>query len=369
MLCLFLTAPAPFSASLPCIHPSRVISNRPKSDCSKNWPGIFRSRINAMQEKSERKKAEESLRETTNYFNNLFDYANAPIIVWDPQLNITRFNHAFERLTGIKSSEVLGKPLDILFPEDSKAESFATSTGQPPVNAGKSSKSIFKVKTGKHIPCCGTPRHYLTPTAKNMIATIAQGQDITERKKAEEEVRKLNEELKRRAAELEASNKELEAFSYSVSHDLRAPLRSITGFSSILLEDYQEKLDDEGKLYLKKIRDSGELMGQLIDDLLKLSRVTRSDIYYEKVNLTDIAQNVIDELAKSEPKRKVKVNHGSGYDRLLRPELITPGDAESAGECVEVQQQNRRGANRNGEPLLTTANRLTLFVITASASI
>jgi PAS domain S-box-containing protein len=90
------------------------------------------------------------------------------------------------------------------------------------------------------------------------------------------------EELRKRTKELEASNKELESFSYSVSHDLRTPLRSIAGFSAALLEDYSEKLDDEGKQYLEHIQDSSELMAQLIDDLLKLSRVTRTDINLDK---------------------------------------------------------------------------------------
>ncbi len=135
--------------------------------------------------------------------------------------------------------------------------------------------------------------------------------DITERKKAEEELRK-------RTAELEASNKELEAFSYSVSHDLRAPLRSIAGFSNALLEDYAEKLDEEGKQYLQKIETSSELMGQLMDDLLKLSRVTRSELNFGKVNLSDIAQSVVNELQQAEPKRKIKMS--------ITPDMMVYGD-------------------------------------------
>jgi light-regulated signal transduction histidine kinase (bacteriophytochrome) len=124
--------------------------------------------------------------------------------------------------------------------------------------------------------------------------------------------------LRRRTTELEASNKELEAFSYSVSHDLRAPLRSITGFSTVLLEDYSDELDKEGKSYLKKISDAGELMGQLMDDLLKLSRVTRSDLNREKLDLTDMARKIVDELRKDEPKRKVKVT--------IAPNMAADGD-------------------------------------------
>jgi light-regulated signal transduction histidine kinase (bacteriophytochrome) len=135
--------------------------------------------------------------------------------------------------------------------------------------------------------------------------------DITDRKNAEDE-------LRQRTAELEASNKELEAFSYSVSHDLRAPLRSITGFSAVLLEDYGEKLDKEGQQYLRKIQDSGELMGQLMDDLLKLSRVTRSDLRMEKLDLSGMARETISDLEATEPKRKVKVT--------IAPNMTAEGD-------------------------------------------
>jgi signal transduction histidine kinase len=138
------------------------------------------------------------------------------------------------------------------------------------------------------------------------------------RKQAEEKINSLNVSLAQRATELEAVNKELESFSYSVSHDLRAPLRSMAGFSTALLEDYSQKLDDEGKQYLKHIQDSSELMARLIDDLIKLSRVTRNDINYDKVNFSDMAQQVVEELAKVDPTRKVKV--------IITQDVIAYGD-------------------------------------------
>ena len=127
--------------------------------------------------------------------------------------------------------------------------------------------------------------------------------DITERKRAEEE-------LRQRTAALEVANSELESFCYSVSHDLRAPLRSMDGFSTALLEDYADKLDDEGRRYLRIVQESANAMSGLIDDLLKLSRVTRSDMIPEEVDLGDIAREVVLGLEKAEPDRRVEVAIG-----------------------------------------------------------
>jgi PAS domain S-box-containing protein len=131
--------------------------------------------------------------------------------------------------------------------------------------------------------------------------------DITERKQAEQEIMKLNEDLQHRAVELESLNKELEAFSYSVSHDLRAPLRSISGFSQALLEDYLEKIDVDGQDYLHRVRAASIRMGELIDALLGLSRITRSEINRETTDLSEIVKELIKEQQESEPERQVEI--------------------------------------------------------------
>lgn len=159
------------------------------------------------------------------------------------------------------------------------------------------------------------------------VSTIASmvGQLMTnvERKKAEEEIRILNEELehrvKERTVQLEAANKELEAFAYSVSHDLRAPLRALEGFSANLENNYADHLDEQGMHYLNRIRKASLHMSDLINDLLQLSRITRAVIKDQKVDLSNLAGDVIQKMQQTEPERRVTVE--------IAPGLTARGDA------------------------------------------
>jgi signal transduction histidine kinase len=220
----------------------------------------------------------------------------------------------------------------------------------------------------------------------NLISIVGTVQDITERKRADEEIKRLNADLegrvRERTAQLEASNKELESFAYSVSHDLRAPLRAMDGFSAALFSGYPDKLDEQGRHYLNRIQAASQRMGQLINDLLNLSRVTRGEFITRQVDLSALAREVAAELQARDPKRKAEfaidpqiVVHGDVHllrivlENLLsnawkftapRPQArIEVGMAEQAGERIYFVRDNGVGFDMTyADKLFTPFQRL-----------
>jgi len=263
---------------------------------------------------TERKRSDEALKEQARMLDL------APVLIRDLDGRIIFWNAGAEQMYGWTTTEALDKLSQSLlqteFPRpiaEIKARLYAHHHWE--------GELLHSRKDGQRIVVAS---HWVVHSDEQgkPKAILEVNNDITERKQAEKEIQRLNEELEQRVADrtaqLQAVNKELEAFSYSVSHDLRAPLRHINGFSQALLEDYTDKLDDTGKGYLREVRSATQEMAQLIDDVLQLARVTRSEMRREVVNLSDLARAIASELKKREPKRNVILN--------LKEELTTRGD-------------------------------------------
>ncbi|MDH5325157.1 MAG: PAS domain S-box protein [Gammaproteobacteria bacterium] len=184
-------------------------------------------------------------------------------------------------------------------------------------------ETAFITKKGKEIPFDMT---VAVTSWQGQPAGFAILRDIRERKKNEEEIRRHKEHLEdlvsERTARLQAANKELEAFSYSVSHDLRSPLRSIDGFSQILLEDYSDSLDDNGKDCLNRIRGGAQRMSRLIDDILSLSRLSSEKLHIRSVDLSALASSVINELKQNYPDKPFHAVVSPGIPAQGDPRLL-----------------------------------------------
>jgi PAS domain S-box-containing protein len=251
----------------------------------------------------------------------LIDNTNAVIYMRDLDGRYMVVNREYERLFDRRRNEIVGLTDHDLFPAEIADEFRA--------NDLKAAASGKPVHVEEVAPGEDGPRWYITvkfpllDSAGKAYAVAGISTDITARKQAEEEVRKLNAELEQRVrertAELETTARELDAFAYSVSHDLRAPLRSIHGFSRFLEEDYADRLDEDGLEYVARIKSSVAKMGQLIDDLLRLSRATRTELNREPVDISALASEIIEELRAAEPDRQVEVE--------VIPGLVTTGDS------------------------------------------
>jgi PAS domain S-box-containing protein len=342
--------------------------------------GVLTDSFNEML--SEIQRRESSLRESAARMRAVLESALDCILTIDHEGRIVEFNPAAEKIFGYTRDGAIGAKLTklVTFPSLGTEED------------GLVSRLIVEGSDllGKRMETTAVRADHTEFPAELTITRIAREgppmftgfiRDITDRKRAEQEILQLNSELEqrviKRTEELEASNKELEAFSYSVSHDLRAPLRGIDGFSRALLEENGPNLDEEAKRKLGRVRSASQHMASLIDALLKLSRINRLDMRQEPVDLSLIATQVAAELQQSQPQRSVvfKITDGmitQGDPQLLRVVLdnlfrnswkytskhptakIEFGRLERDGECVYFVRDDGAGFEMAHANLLFT---------------
>lgn len=218
-------------------------------------------------------------------------------------------NPAMEELTGFSASELYNSPITKYIHKDFQREvTELFEKTKKSENNPKNHDYKIRTKNDKILWLESIENQIIWEEKPAIISFI---RNITEKKEIEGEIKKINSELEQkvaeRTAELVESNKEMESFSYSVSHDLRAPLRSIEGFSNMLFEEYSDKLDKEGQDIINRIRNSTKLMGNLIEDLLSLSKTSRYEINYQIINLTNLVNSILSEIKKTNTDRKIEI--------------------------------------------------------------
>jgi len=258
-------------------------------------------------ESAERLRAEQSLVEKSKILEAFFQGSMTCLAILDRAFNFIRVNDAYARKAGRQAAYFLGRNHFVLYPSDEAKASF-----ERVIETKEPFSTLARPFTYPDHPEWGETYWdiLLTPLLDclgDVEFLVLSLNDVTERERAERALTDYQEHLeelvRERTAQLETANRELEAFAFTVSHDLRAPLRSIEGFSRILEEEQATRLDEAGKDHFRRIRAATGKMGQFIDALLNLSRLTRSELSRTAVNLSVLVRTVAEDLARSQPDR------------------------------------------------------------------
>lgn len=293
-----------------------------------------------LQRERERRQ-ERLLQETREFRDKVMQSVSNAIFALDLQGRLTLANHRAADMTGQALETLIGQRFSSLFKDASRSEidaSFARVASQ-----GEEIRDI-EIELPDASGEIRTASISMAPLLEGgrVIGVVSTVEDISERKLAEDAIRQLNLTLEQRVAErtlelsaintrLETLNRELETFSYSVSHDLRAPLRAIHGFSQALLADSQGNLSHESQQHLSRILSASQRMGVLIDDLLALAQITRSEIHRKSLNISAIVHRVAENLQAQQPERRVEF--------VVQPRIIACGDAR----LLEIVLENLLG--------------------------
>lgn len=242
------------------------------------------------------KRAEEEIMKTNDFLDSVLENIPNMVFVKDAKaLRFVRFNKAGEELLGFSRRDLLGKNDYDFFPKE-QADNF-TAKDRLVLEGGTLvdiPEELINTSNGQR--WLHTRKIPIKDVNGNPLYLLGISEDITEKREVDEQVKQLNRELSQSVMQMELANKELESFSYSVSHDLRAPLRAIRGYTKILMEDYASSLEEDAQKMMNAVTTNAERMSQLIDDLLAFSRMGKKEINIDEVNMKAMAQAALNEI-------------------------------------------------------------------------
>jgi PAS domain S-box-containing protein len=260
-----------------------------------------------------RKQTEEALRQTDEKLRVLVqgvkDYA---ILMLDTDGRITTWNDGAERIKGYRAEEIIGEHFSRFYPAEATAQGKPGLALKIAAEQGRFEDEGWRVRKDGSRFWANVVITALWDKAGKLWGFGKVTRDITERKVAAETLEAQRKELADANVRLLGANEELESFSYSVSHDLRTPLRAIDGFGHALLEDYADRLDEAGRDHLARIRAATKRMASLIDDLLSLSRISRVDVRRQKLDISELARSIASELRSAYPERQIELSIEDG---------------------------------------------------------
>lgn len=272
---------------------------------------------------TQREEAERRIRMNEARFRDLLETAPDGVIITDSAGRIELVNAQIERLFGFPRHELIGQVIDMLVParlrshHAAQRSAYIAAARTRQMGPGLDLRGVRK--DGTEFPVSVS----LSPTRTDKgLGVFCDIRDMTAHRETERKIQELNRRLQQDNAELESLNRELEAFSYSVSHDLRAPLRAIEGFSQALQEDAGDKLDEVGQSHLNRVRQAARRMEFLIDDLLKLASVSRTDMNKTSVDVTDLAGEILGDLAATDGRRVAEADIAPGLRANADPRLL-----------------------------------------------
>jgi PAS domain S-box-containing protein len=306
----------------------------------------------AARDVTDRKRAEAKLVESEERFRIMVEgVKDFAIFLLDTEGRVATWNAGAQRLKGYQAEEILGKNFSCFYPQEEIDRGKPAMELRMAAESGRFEEEGWRVRKDGSKLWANVIITRLQDQSGTMLGFSKLTQDFTERKRTAENIRLLNEDLERRSLALEESNKELEAFTYSVSHDLRAPLRHVDGFSRLLLEEHGEQLDPEGKRMLERVRQGTQHMGALVDDLLNLSRVSRREVNPLVTDLNTIVEEVLTELKPTCQDRQVEFRAGRLPFAQCDPGLIRQVFANLLSNAIKFTRPRESAIIEVGQTL------------------